>query len=512
MHTSRILLIPALVASLAASAQDINEAYNLSNLTTQGTARSMGFGNALGSIGGDFSSLSVNPAGLGVYRTSELTLTPSLRINGAKTQYIGTTTTDNNTHFNINNFGIVFTDAPKGRRYDRRNWKAVSFAFGMNRTADFNRTYSYEGRNTNSSASQAFESDANQYPNDVYTQGTLAYMGYQSYLTDSTGPGQFQTIVPFQSGITQLKNVKETGRVNEYTLSLGGNYKEIIMLGATVGIPTVIYNRTSYYQETIPAGSTSANPGNFNSFVYNNSLKVTGSGLNLKLGAIYKVSDNVRLGASFHTPTIYNLTDEYSDGIVTTRNNTQHILSIDNGQVVGNRFDYSLITPWKAVASASFVLKDIGFVTVDYEYVDYKSMRYLYSDGIDNATGYTYQQEQDAINHDISKTYQGASNVRIGAEGIVTQYFMLRAGFGYYGNPYASNGYNSQRIDISGGLGFHFDNFFADIALVHSAYQGQELPYSIDFSHVISGNAAVIPVATTDFSINNVAVTFGVKF
>ncbi len=181
MRITGLVLLPALIfGSVAASAQDITEAYNLSNLTVQGTARSMGFGNALGSVGGDFSSLSVNPAGLGVYRSSELTFTPSLRINATSSEYTTVTTMDNNTHFNINNFGLVFTNAPKGKRYDDRNWKTVSFAFGMNRTADFNRNYTYQGKNTTSSGSQVFESDANLNPTGVTDQNSssLGYMGY----------------------------------------------------------------------------------------------------------------------------------------------------------------------------------------------------------------------------------------------------------------------------------------------------------------------------------------------
>ncbi len=154
MRISPLLLFPAfIIGSISASAQDVTEAYNLSNLTVQGTARSMGFGNALGSVGGDFSSLSVNPAGLGIYRSSELSITPSLRINSAKGDYAGTTSSDNNTRASINQFAIVLTSAPKGKRYDSRNWKAVSFAFGMNRVADFNHNYTYRyrhlGRNIN---------------------------------------------------------------------------------------------------------------------------------------------------------------------------------------------------------------------------------------------------------------------------------------------------------------------------------------------------------------------------
>src|ERR1700744_6457353 len=119
MRNPRYILLPVLLmGSFAASAQSLNEAYGLSNLTVEGTARSMGFGNTLGSVGGDFSSLSVNPAGIGVYRSSEFTLTPGLTINSSNSQYTTGPNTDmNTTHFNINNFGLVFTHAPKGRRY-----------------------------------------------------------------------------------------------------------------------------------------------------------------------------------------------------------------------------------------------------------------------------------------------------------------------------------------------------------------------------------------------------------
>src|SRR5271170_4082159 len=98
MCNYKFLFLPAILGMTFSSfAQDVTEAYNLSNTTVQGTARSMGFGNALGSVGGDFSSLNVNPAGIGIYRSSELTFTPSLRVNSATGDYAGSSTTDNNT-------------------------------------------------------------------------------------------------------------------------------------------------------------------------------------------------------------------------------------------------------------------------------------------------------------------------------------------------------------------------------------------------------------------------------
>jgi hypothetical protein len=509
MYNRRLIILPAFLFGMyTASAQDVAEAFNLSNLTVQGTARSMGFGNALGSIGADFSSLSVNPAGIGIYRSSELTFTPSLRVNTASSQYQGTTTLDNNTHFNINNFGIVLTSAPKGKRYDKHNWKAISFGFGMNRTADYNRTYSYSGVNRNSSVTQAFESDANAF--DVSTINTLGYIGWEGYLIDSI-PGthtQYKSVVPFQGGITQLKSLTEHGRVNEYVLSLGGNYREKLMLGATLGLTGINYESTSYYSEEIAPGNTAPNPQNFNSFSYQQALQVSGGGVNLKLGGIYKITDYLRVGAAFHTPTIYNVTDILNPLVNSFVNNQQTMLSVGNGALQQNQFDYSFASPWRGILSATFILKGVGFVTADYEYVGYNSMRYIYpeSDGY----GYSYQREEDLINQNIRNTYQSTSNFRVGAEALITKYFMVRAGFGYYGNAF-KNG-NSERLDFSGGVGFHFRHFFTDLALVHSSYQQQAQPYSVDYNYVISGAPAIVPTATTDFGSNNIAWTVGLKF
>ena len=503
------------VASVSSYAQDIREAYNLSNLTAQGTARSIGFGGALGSVGGDFSSLSVNPAGIGIYRTSELTFTPSLKINGASSEYLGTTTTDNNVRFNINNFGIVITDAPKGKRYDRRNWKTVSFAFGMNRVADFNRTYTYSGKNSTSSATQAFESDANQYPGDVSstTASNLpGYLGYQSYLIDQATGGSYYSVVPYSSGINQTKTVKERGRVNEYVFTLGGNYKEQFMLGATLGIPTLNYEMKSTYSEYLGTTAHISNPSGFKSFSYNQDLSITGTGVNLKIGGIYKITDEVRIGASFHSPTAYTITDIYKPNIVSDVNNAVTTLSVGNGFLVQNQYDYTFVSPWRTVLSATYIMKGIGFITADYEYVGYNSMRYIYNEDPDYNTNLALQQQEDAMNRSLKDTYMGTSNFRVGAEGLITKFFMARAGFGYYGNALKQSGENNQRMDISGGVGFRSNGFFADVALVHSMYDENYQPYSVDYSYVTSGASAVMPRDKTSFGINNLAVTVGVKF
>ena len=65
----------------AMSAQSAVDEYSLSQTETRGTARFMAMGGAFTALGGDLSTLTQNPAGIGVYRRSEigatLDITPS---------------------------------------------------------------------------------------------------------------------------------------------------------------------------------------------------------------------------------------------------------------------------------------------------------------------------------------------------------------------------------------------------------------------------------------------------
>ncbi|MCD6013107.1 MAG: hypothetical protein K0Q79_2969 [Flavipsychrobacter sp.] len=517
MRLSGLVLFSALITVPSiASAQDVREAFDLSNTAAQGSARSMGFGNTLGSVGGDFTSLSVNPAGLGVYRSSELSITPSLRVNSSSSTYTGMATRDINTRLNLNHIAFVFTNAPKGRRYEKRDWKAVSFAFGMNRIADFNRNYTYSGNNNTSSATQVFEADANMFPDDpvsIDASSAPGYIGYQSYLLNKDGNGNYYSIVPFAGGINQRRSVQERGRINEYIIALAGNYKEKLLLGVTIGVPSVKYNRNSYYTETIAANNTN-NPHDFNSFTYSQGLSISGLGINAKLGAIYKFSDMFRAGLAFHTPTVYGINDVWDPNI--SAGAQGHLTTLLSGvDLVQNNYNYTVYTPWKGVASATLLLGKRGFITADYEYIDYRNTYYYFADGADAAP----------LNTEIEKTYQAVSNFRLGAEARLGEGFMVRGGFGYYGDPYSAYGkatkpagYTTERIDASVGVGFRFGNFFTDIAYVRSMYQRFEQPYNVIYNDangmpvVLSGTPATVPTATIDQTLNNIAWTVGLKF
>lgn len=496
------------LAAYSVSAQSTYDIYNFSNSSSMGTARSIGFGSTLGSIGGDFSALSVNPAGIGVYRKSEFSFTPSLKVGSSTSQYLGNSADDNDVRFNINNFGVVFTNAPKGKRYERREWKAVSFGLGINRIADFNKRYTYRGINNNNSAAQSFEADAN-IDTSFIPDGSLGYLGIASGLIGRSGNELYSIRVPYQGGIEQVNSIKERGGINEFVISFGGNYKERLLLGATLGIPILRYQRESNYTENIIASNTN-NPYGFQTFSYNQDLKTNGAGVNLKVGAILKLTNFLRIGAALHTPTALWVRD-HEDYSLSSRIGGTSFFESTADYLGAREFDYTVITPAKGVLSASIVIKKVGFITADYEYLNYKSMRFIFPDGTDNLSGSSYSTIASGYNQTIKDTYKGASNFRLGAEILLAKNFMIRGGVGYYQSPYAKETLNYGRLDLSGGVGFRSRGFFADLGFVNRTSTTSEYAYQFDYS-LVRGNVAAFPQAITDHSITNMALTVGTKF
>ena len=471
------------VGTMAQSAEDVLR-YSFINPTS--TARAMGIGNALGSVGGDFGTLSVNPAGIGIYRKGEMMVTPSLKMNSANSTYLHTSNTESASRFNFNNLGMVFTKAPRGKRYDKAAWKSVSFAFGLNRLADFNRHYSYSGLmkgsgNNYSSFSEIFVNDALQNPGNIDNN-----LGYQSYLIDKDDSGRFFTHANWETGLNQKRYVKERGGMNELLFSLGGNYEEKLLLGATVSLPIINYRRESYFQ----------------AFRYNESLQSSGMGFTLKLGAIYKASDYFRLGAAVHTPTWLMLSDVYDESITanTETYKQEFYPASDQNPVTSvsltqGTFDYSIRTPWRAVLSATGMLGKHGFITADYEYVDYKSARLGFSS--------EYTDEESIRNADIRRLYQAASNFRVGIEGKL-QNFFIRGGFGYYGSPFQNSTSSMNHINISGGIGFRTPHTFIDLGFMHTRFEELQNAYTLPAPYLS-------PVANLQNSWNNIALTVGFK-
>lgn len=500
--SQRTLAVAALLTlcCTAAFAQDERDAARFSFLQPQGTARSIGFGNALGSIGGDFSTLAVNPAGIGIYRSSEITFSPSLTFSSTGADYLGHTDDDDGSHFAFSNIGLVTTQNFSGRRAKRSGWTSFSFGLGLTRTADFTRDYSYSGINTTSSGSFIFEADANQ--NGLHSQNTsLGDLGYQTYLInlDSAQNTYFSVVNPSSNApVKQLTSVRERGGISELGITLGGSYQDRLMIGATLGIPIVRYERTKTFSEN----DLSTTNNYFSDFTYTEDLRTRGAGVNLKLGVIVKPSDIFRFGVAVHTPTYLSLTDVQNQSLTA---NTEDWYGINSASMLENQYDYHLLTPWRAIVSGTVFLGKYGFLTADYEFVDYSSARFGF-DPVD-------KDYETAVNDVIRHSMRGASNVRTGLE-LRFDNFQLRGGFGYYGNPYKNNSTDgSERLDFSGGFGFRFERAFVDLGFVHHMYKNSEQPYYLSGTNDPGSlyYGLVVPTANLNTGSNTAVLTVGFK-
>lgn len=485
----KILLLALTLFSASQSfAQNASDVLRYSYLQPGGTARFMGAGGAFGALGAEFGSISQNPAGLALFRTDELTLTPSLSFAGTDASLPGGDKyKDDKSKFGFDNVGLVFNTTPGGP-----HWKAFNFAIGYNRLADYNRVAYYEG-NANGSIMNGFFEDyqagiTDPFGNELAVEGNAIYPDQDGNLTYDFA-GNENALVNRAQAITTF------GRMNEMTLSFAGNYDEKLMVGATVGVPFVNYRLEGEYIESDPGQPQQ--PGNvefFDQLTYTEFLRSSGVGVNLKLGVIYKVSQAFRLGAAFHTPTALSLTDSYSntfayDYTVGNVPSKGEILNSPEGT-----FDYKLRTPWRASASAALVVKKFGFLSADVEWVDYAANRYNFTADVASQDN---QQFERAVNTDIQRSYKQAMNVRLGAE-LALNEFRLRGGFNLLGKP--EEGATNFNTAITAGAGVRGKAFYLDLGWRLGQGKGSIQPY------------ADAPLVSTQTVTNDFLLTLGFKF
>src|SRR5688572_11795726 len=106
--TLQLLAISSLFVT-GAFAQNESDVLRYSQLSFGGTARYMSMGGAFGALGADASTLSTNPAGIAMYRKSELTFTPSFTNTSTESEYYGMNAQRDKFNMNINNFALVLS-------------------------------------------------------------------------------------------------------------------------------------------------------------------------------------------------------------------------------------------------------------------------------------------------------------------------------------------------------------------------------------------------------------------
>lgn len=478
-----------------------------------GSARVLGMGGTNVSLGGDFSSAYSNPAGLGMYNRSEFSFTPgyySLRNAGsymANDNVISDNNIDTKTSLNISGLGLMFS-----KPQNDQGFLHGTFGITVTRLNDFNSNLQYKGVNNSSSLIDYFIENANggtpeQFGSEGALYNTVTGLGYDNYLLgeasilDSSFPSDqyFTDFDPaVNPNVVQQERIQTKGAQNQWNFSYGANFNDKFFLGGGVGVVALNFQSHKVFSESFTDQPISG-------YTLTEDLQIKGTGINLTIGGIARPADGFQVGASITTPTRYNLTDTYSAKLSSSWKNFDYygdgseMLNAVSSETDVITSGYTLRTPWKFAAGASYIFGKSGLITLDIENLNYGGAKYS-----SQTTGVSY----DADNDDIKNLYASTWNFRAGGE-FRLDALRFRAGAGYRPDPFKQqNDVSAAIVSGSLGAGYRANKFFIDVAYVKSWASASYRPYTLTNSNM----AQFSPALNYDQNMDNIVATIGFTF
>ena len=524
-----------------------------------GTARSMAMAGAFTSLGADLSSMSINPAGLGMYKGNDISITPMMSMQRSMNSANDYKSNKKN-KFSIANFGFA-ANVYEGEG----DILSITFGFGYNRIQDLNYNYSFQQTGNVSSIADTYSAmlnsagvTLNDLQGDNLVWGNMggdlwpAILGYKTGMTDyvtnnETGQlewaptwiGDDQSAGANNTDIGQYASVESIGSIGEYAFSMGMNISNKLYIGATLGLQSVYQKKYYYYGEdyyyanktsdTHPDHGDAGIPFQLMYSNFDQTSIISGSGVNFKLGLTYRPIANLRIGVAFHTPTYYSLDREYQASMSSNSfsndpnydpkpdefprpNGDREILLSDSSPLLVDDYEYgwSFTSPTKMLFGASYTFGGIGLISIDYQRDWYNTIR-LKDAPIDGL--------QEESKNTMKSTFKGSNTVRIGAEFRPTQRFALRAGFGYTGSwlqdedAILASPITKSTTYYSAGIGFILSRS-AYLDLAYSYQTSPQTEYNLFYADTAI-NSSVISSSdyySTDINRHNVSLTLGFRF
>lgn len=533
-----ILFASMLMASMTAAAQETYQDTKLANPQLTGTARYVGMGGAMEALGADISTISTNPAGIGLLRKSQVSISAGVIAQSGVnnyTEYQGTRIDFNGkqSHPTFDQIGIVWSQKTKGSSF-------LNLAFNYHKSTDFGQILN--AANTLSGASQNKLTAAKNYEGVSGWNSVDANYGgynnngnqYQSGLLNVTEDGGLAYAEANKFVFGQYQH----GYVGDYDFNVSGSINNRVWLGLTVGIHDVHYNSNSIYSEDLVDGNYSLSY---------EQLKITGTGFDVKAGVIFRpVADSpFRIGAYVNSPVYYDLTlrgdndvtmgGDYTPATYTSASGAQPCYTKGNkGQSMD--YDFRLNTPWKVGASLGHTVGNYLALGATYEYAWFDHMDNRVKDGgyYDDWYGTYYEtsSSDDVMNADTRANLKGVSTLKVGAEIKPIDMLSIRLGYNYVSPMFNDGAYRDQTlasngVDVSSstdytnwkainrftcGVGFNYENLFIDVAYQYAVQNGDFYPF---MSYNNSSNASLNNVAQAtkvDNKRHQLMMTVGYKF
>ncbi|MFL5730309.1 MAG: hypothetical protein ACJ75J_12555, partial [Cytophagaceae bacterium] len=359
-----------------------NDALRFSRLSFGGSARFQSIGGATTALGADIGTLSSNPAGLGMYNRSDMSITTGIGAAHTKTDYLGNSQRDSRGIFNIPSTGMVF-GGPKDDTLHA--WKGGTFGVGLTNLNSFQNQFSYNGSNKNNNFTDALVQNINGTKQDSLDRldekslKDLSSVAYYTYLVNpvvnSPNNRQYSSFVEGDTA-QQKEKVTTKGKQMQWDIAYGGNFNDKLYIGFSLGIVSLKYVSNNAYTESYNVGDT------LSSYTVTTDRTLKGTGYNFRVGMIYKVTDWIRLGGTIQTPTYYSIRQttnynvdaryEYIPFPSASGSPDQQ----ETGKTIPLIIKYSLRTPMRLSGGIALFAGKKGFVSADISYLNYGSSQY----------------------------------------------------------------------------------------------------------------------------------------
>jgi hypothetical protein len=342
--------------------------------------------------------------------------------------------------------------------------------------------------------------DPNAYYNNIPWLSVLGWNGYlMDEARDKNGTviaNKYQGLFPTESVSPELSDVSERGAIDSYNFSLGLNLSDHFYLGLNFLLTDIHYEMFSTYTEYFEKGGYIG---------LDNELATDGSGIQAKIGVIWRPADWLRLGVAYHSPTAYNLTDRFVGYSVAKYEDVNNKNQTPTDTYEDFHYEYQFSTPQTWVFSAAGVIGSSAIISVDYELKDFSDMK------IKDLYG-----QPMADNEFIEQDFRLTNTLRAGLEYRFTPQFSGRLGMAYAQQPYKQSfrdgtydpaivGTVSHYIfegDVQNytiGIGYRFTpQFYADAAFVYRT-QKDELHYFPGADPVLINNNTMKGLVTLGY-------------
>ncbi len=467
-----------------------------------GSARIQSLGGAQTALGADISSALSNPAGLGLYNKSEVSLTPAVYYFGGNSDYLGGRSDFGRTKFNIGNFGLAL----QKNINSEIGFLSGTFAISFSKINNFNQQYSINGFNRVNDILDYYAQNANQFAKGswpVHTRQAFDVFLIDEFQDPTTNQFFHDRLIenekPQYAPVHQFEEITTSGSQNQWSISYGANVKDVFFIGGGVGIQSLRYEIEKYYVEDYASGNILMDMDLLEQ------LEIRGAGINANIGILARPINSLMIGASIISPTILTLSEISNISTLSNYDNYEYNNeTILNEELVSEEyvFDYQITTPARYNTGATFFIGKNGFLTADVEFVDYSKIKF---DSQDDPLS-----DQQLI---AQTEFKNTVNYKFGGEARLDN-VRIRLGYALQKSPYVNDGgINRDVTKYTAGIGYRNSKFYTDLSTVFQTGVTSYSPYTFaPEQNEALKDINVTPVSDIDYKNLNFSLSVGLFF